>query len=57
VPEDAGRQPAAPAIEIRPMCRDDLGLTERCPAAVYLDAEQRSRRIDELEPEPRPAAA
>jgi hypothetical protein len=39
------------------MCRDDLGLTERCSAAVYLDAEQRSRRIDELEPEPRPAAA
>jgi GNAT superfamily N-acetyltransferase len=45
------------SVLVRLMAEDDLGPTERCSAAVFFDADRRSRRVDEPEVEERSAAA
>jgi GNAT superfamily N-acetyltransferase len=48
-----GREP----VLVRLMGEDDLGPAERCSAAVFLDADRRSRRVDDPAAGPRSASA
>jgi ribosomal protein S18 acetylase RimI-like enzyme len=55
---EARRRPQPSAtVEIRPMCLSDLEATERTSDRLFLDADRRTRRIGEPEPQPRSRAA
>jgi GNAT superfamily N-acetyltransferase len=45
------------SVAVRPMREDDLHATERTSAAIFFEADRRSRRVSEPETEPRSAEA
>lgn len=54
---DAPEQQTLAAVDVRPLEVADLEPTERTSDRVFLDADRRSRRIGDPEPEPRSPAA